>query len=331
MRKDFCINCRKDTEYVFQRKKIAMDIKDKSYQFLITTSICEECGAEMSLTGLMDKNVQEIDEQYREQENIVSVTDIAKLLKLYKLGKAPLSLALGFGEVTITRYLAGQVPSKEYSDIIKSALTSPAYMKKQLSANKEKISDTAYQKAVQAADALIELLSVSDKMQRVLSYIFESLKEVTPLMLQKLLYFTQGIYSALYGKPMFPEHCEAWIHGPVFPKVYNLFRDFKYNPIDDVRFILFSGTADELINEEKKVIDLVLNSFGLYSAKVLEKITHNETPWKEARKGYEEHIPSKEPLSYERMKVYYESVNKKYNINSAAGLKKYISYMLNKE
>ena len=26
---------------------------------------------------------------------------------------------LGFGEVTITRYLSGQIPSKEYSDIIK--------------------------------------------------------------------------------------------------------------------------------------------------------------------------------------------------------------------
>ena len=42
--------------------------------------------------------------------------DIERLMKLYNIGKAPLSLALGFGEVTITCYLAGQVPSKEYSD-----------------------------------------------------------------------------------------------------------------------------------------------------------------------------------------------------------------------
>lgn len=45
---------------------------------------------------------------------------------------APLSLALGFGEVTIARYLEGQIPSKQYSNIMRLALTLPAYMKKLL-------------------------------------------------------------------------------------------------------------------------------------------------------------------------------------------------------
>ena len=60
-------------------------------------------------------------------------------LKIYKIGKAPLSLALGFGEVTITRYLSGQIPSKEYSDIMKMALSSPTFMKEKLQENKGKI------------------------------------------------------------------------------------------------------------------------------------------------------------------------------------------------
>ena len=34
----------------------------------------------------------------------------------------------------------------------------------------------------------------------VIAYIFDELEEVTPLMLQKLLYFIQGVYSALYGR-----------------------------------------------------------------------------------------------------------------------------------
>ena len=48
------------------------------------------------------------------------------MMKIYKIGRAPLSLALGFGEVTIPRYLEGQMPSKEYSDIIKATFSSPA-------------------------------------------------------------------------------------------------------------------------------------------------------------------------------------------------------------
>ncbi len=77
-------------------------------------AVCAECGEEMSIPGLIDKNVQEIDEQYRTAEGLVSIDDIERLMKIYKIGKAPLSLALGFGEVTIPRYLEGQVPSKEY-------------------------------------------------------------------------------------------------------------------------------------------------------------------------------------------------------------------------
>ena len=104
-RRDFCIECRKETEYLLQKKDIVKNIRDKEYTFAITVAVCTQCGAEMSIPGLIDKNVQEIDEQYRVSEGLVSIDDIKRLMKIYKIGKAPLSLALGFGEVTIPRYL----------------------------------------------------------------------------------------------------------------------------------------------------------------------------------------------------------------------------------
>jgi uncharacterized phage-associated protein len=249
-------------------------------------------------------------------------------MKIYKLGKAPLSLALGFGEITITRYIAGQIPSKEYSDIIKTALSSPAYMKKLLVKNKKRIADAAYHKAMAAANQLENLFSVSEKMLRVIAYVFERLEEVTPLMLQKLLYFIQGVSYAVYGRPMFAEDCEAWVHGPVYPEVYELFRDFKYNPIEDARFAIFEGVEDALTPGERKVVDLVVDTFGLYGGKVLEKITHNEEPWKKARKGYTDNIPSNVPLTKESIRDYYVSVNAQYGIETETGLKKYIQNML---
>lgn len=329
-RKDFCVECRKETEYLLERRYIVKNIRSKDYLFGITAAVCAECGGEMSIPGLMDKNVQEIDGQYRAAEGLVSADDIEKLMKIYKIGKAPLSLALGFGEVTIPRYLEGQVPSKEYSEVIKAALASPAYMKQKLLENREKLTDAAYKKALAAADSMESLFSVSDKMLRVIAYIFEKLEEVTPLMLQKLLYFIQGIYSALYGKPIFSEDCRAWLHGPVYPEVYELFRDFKYNPIDDARFALVKGTEDALTDHEKRVIDLVVNTFGVYGGKVLEKITHNESPWLEARKGYGDNIPSSELLTKERIMKYYTAVNQKYGVDTEEGLRAYIYDMLSK-
>ncbi len=329
-RKDFCIECRKETEYLLRKKDIVKNIRDQDYTFGITVAICAECGREMSVPGLIDKNIQEIDTQYRYVEGLVSIEDIEKLMKIYKIGKAPLSLALGFGEVTIPRYLEGQVPSKEYSDIMRSALTSPAYMKQKLIENRGKITDAAYKKAMAAIDSLESLFSVSEKMLRVIAYVFERLEEVTPLMLQKLLYFIQGIYSALYGRPIFTEDCRVWIHGPAYPEVYDLFRDFKYNPIDDARFALLEGRADALTGDEKKVIDLVVNTFGMYGGKVLERITHNENPCKEARKGYGESIPSSEILPKERIMKYYMAVNQKYGIDTEDGLRTYIHDMLDR-
>lgn len=327
VRKDFCLECRKETEYLLQKTDIVKNIRDKDYTFAITVAVCAECGEEMSIPGLIDKNIQEIDAQYRAAEGLVSIDDIERLMKIYKIGKAPLSLALGFGEVTIPRYLEGQVPSKEYSDIVKAALASPAYMRQKLLENREKLTDAAYKKAMTAADSIVRLFSVSDKMLRVIAYLFEKLEEVTPLMMQKLLYFIQGIYSALYGKPIFAEDCRAWVHGPVYPEVYDLFRDFKYNPIDDARFALLSGTEDTLTDDEKRVIDLVVNTFGMYSGKVLEKITHNEEPWTEARRGYGDSIPSSELLPKERIMKYYIMVNEKYGIDKEEGLKSYIRDM----
>ena len=325
---DFCTVCRKETEYTLQKRNIKKKIKEVEYTFGITVAICDECGEEMSIPGLIDKNIQEVDEQYRAYEGIVSIGDIEKLMKIYKIGKAPLSLALGFGEITITRYLSGQIPSKEYSDIMKRALSSPTFMKEKLRENREKIAVAAYNKAMDAAIQLESLFSVSDKMLRVISYVFERLEEVTPLMLQKLLYFIQGVSYALNAKPMFTENCQAWVHGPVYPEVYDIFRDFKYNPIEDARFVIFECAEDVLTEEECRTIDLVVNTFGEYGGKVLERITHEEMPWKLARKGYTDNIPSNDTITMENIEEYYTEKNAEYDFSTEKGLKKYIRDIL---
>ena len=328
-RKDFCTECRRETSYTLKKIKINRTIREKKYTFEITAAFCNECGGEMGIPGLMDYNMKEIDEQYRKAEEIITVEDIERLMKLYNIGKAPLSLALGFGEVTITRYLAGQVPSKEYSDIMLHALASASYMKELLDQNREKIGETAYKKAYTAATQLENLyVAVPVELLAVIAYIFSALHEVTPLTLQKLLYYIQGNYAAIYDKPLFDAPCEAWVHGPVYRNVYNLFRDFKYNPIDDDRFVPLKESALPLTPKAKEVVDRVLDTFGMYSGKVLESITHKETPWLDARKGFLPDETSHAEISLDAMKAYFKKVDEKYNIRTEDGLREYIATML---
>jgi len=330
IRNDFCSECRKSTEYILKKENIVKKVRDKEYSFCITEAICTECGAKMSLPGLIDRNIQEIDEQYRSFENLVTKEDIEKLMEIYNIGKSPLSLALGFGEITITRYLEGQIPSKEYSDIIKMAISSPEYMKKCLNENKDKIAEAAYNKAISAVEQIEKLFTVSDRMLMVLSYIFNKLDEVTPLALEKILYFIQGLNLALYDKPMFKEECRAWLHGPVYPEVYEMFRSFRYNPIDDPRFAIINESKDELTDEDRHVIDLVLNTFGMYSGKTLEVITHSEGPWIEARKGFSGTFATNVLLSNESISKYYKGVAERFEIDTEEGLNEYILSILNK-
>lgn len=328
MRIQFCTECRAETACRIQYTSYRKCIRDKEYEFEITEAVCEKCGAQVNIPGIMDSNALAVDRQYRLTEGIVSIEDICNLMEVYGLGKAPMSLALGFGEITITRYLMGQMPSKEYSDIIRSALESPQFMLEKLNENRDKIGEAAYKKAIKAINEVKPLFSLSEKMLLTISYIFKRAEEVTPLALQKMLYFIQGIHMVLFDKELFGEDCEAWAHGPVFRDVYEVFKSFKYNPIDDTRFAMFQNRFNELTVEEKKVIDLVVESFGMYSGKVLERITHGERPWLEARANCLPGESSDEVISKDTIKVYFSDVARKYELCSVEGINNYINSRL---
>ena len=148
---DICTECMKITEYKLITEKITMPYRGKEYDFNLTTARCCECNEIMSPPGIIDTNVKEVKEQYRFFEDIVTNDDIEKLMKIYKIGKISLSLILGFGEAAIPRYFQGKLPSKEYSDIIKEALSSPDYFIKKLESNKSLINKNTYKKVLEVA------------------------------------------------------------------------------------------------------------------------------------------------------------------------------------
>ncbi len=103
--------------------------------------------------------------------------------------------------------------------------------------------------------------------------------------LQKLLYFSYGIYLAQNNnkeikKVLFDNNFEAWVHGPVDPKIYSLFKN------NGVNLLYIEKT--EKFNFNKNVLDALNKTIELYidySADELENISHNQTPWINARKG----------------------------------------------
>lgn len=118
---------------------------------------------------------------------------------------------------------------------------------------------------------------------------------ITNLKLQKLLYYAQGVNLALNDAVLFPDSIEAWIHGPVVPNVYHVYKQNGSQPIP-VEQVNLEGYSPEL----RELLDEVNEVFGQFSAGKLRTMTHNEPPWKETAQGT--------VISPDLMKSYFKTV-----------------------
>ena len=54
---------------------------------------------------------------------------------------------------------------------------------------------------------------------------------ISPMKLQKLLYYAHGWHLAVTGEPLIRDTIEAWGYGPVVPAIYQDFKPFGNEPI----------------------------------------------------------------------------------------------------
>ncbi|USH02118.1 DUF4065 domain-containing protein [Grimontia kaedaensis] len=99
---------------------------------------------------------------------------------------------------------------------------------------------------------------------------------VSNLKLQKLAYYAQGFFLALYGKTLFDDDIEAWAHGPVIPTLYHEYKSFGKSPIElESRFNAYVCLTKQEIAHIEEIYDV----FGQFSAWKLRNMTHEEAPW----------------------------------------------------
>ena len=121
---------------------------------------------------------------------------------------------------------------------------------------------------------------------------------ISNLKLQKLLYYAQGFFLAIYDKLLFDDPIEAWTHGPVVRELYHEYKESGSKAIDPPERI------DLSIYDEKTtdLLDEVWQVYGQYSAYKLRNLTHEEPPWKNA---YDK-MPGSE-ISRDSMKEYFKT------------------------
>jgi len=127
---------------------------------------------------------------------------------------------------------------------------------------------------------------------------------LTNLKLQKLVYYAQAWHLALKDAALFPEPIEAWVHGPVIPTLYGRFKQFGWKAITD------EPQSPSFTNGTAKHLEEVFSVYGHFSAWDLERMTHQEEPWRNARKGLSPDDEGHQVITHADMRGYYRKLAK---------------------
>ncbi|MEI7202529.1 type II toxin-antitoxin system antitoxin SocA domain-containing protein [Pectobacterium parvum] len=118
----------------------------------------------------------------------------------------------------------------------------------------------------------------------------KGIKDLSPMKLQKLVYFAHAWMLAIDDRPLINEPVKAWKFGPVINSIYHEFKTYGSKNIE------FYGTEFDIIEDEEGhpdvafvtpwvpvsdykadyVLDAILDTYGDKSAIFLSNLTHQE-------------------------------------------------------
>lgn len=329
MGKSRCFECGNNSgNWVYYKSRREYKGEGYCFELDVETPYCEKCGS-----PIYDKEIeQEIREKanalIRKQTSIISKEEILELVNYYGVSQKYLSKVLGWGEVTLPRYIKGSYsPNMENSNKLKS-IKNPYILLNLMEKNIEDNEDPLREKLFGNINQRIsDREEVKGKIYKVVDWFLNNTSEegITHLALQKILYFVQAWSYVLNGEWMFPEDCEAWRHGAVYRTIYDDFKSFKYSQLPRL------STDTTLSQEEIRILKFVKeNYFDIYSAKTLEKICHLEDPFKNTRGNLEESAHSESVISKDSIAKYYEKIVEKYDIdnNNLNNVRNYLNDLL---
>lgn len=110
-----------------------------------------------------------------------------------------------------------------------------------------------------------------------------ALPRLSPMKLQKLMYFAQAWHLKVLDKPFMDDNFARWQHGPVVPSIYHEFKAFGYTTItreattlsqDDGQFVMNVPTIPADDSNAWGLIDAVIRKYGEFDGPALSELTH---------------------------------------------------------
>lgn len=295
-----------DSRENVKTRRIEANVKGKIIEFDEYYMIDPATGEEVFDRNIEIENDARLYDIYKKQMNLLTSSEIKNIRKKYDMNQKEFALSIGVGEITIHRFENGSIQTESVDSIIRLS-EDPDIMYNLLIKNQANLSDSDFTCFLKKISILKKLkhhkiadFNINDYVN--LNFETESINNVTnqliieyntqidnvskkygiedncgaaeyitPLKLQKLLYYIQGMALRIYGKPAFTNNISAWQYGPVVEEVYQQYKG--RNPITTPK------TDYEVSDGLKKIIELVVSSYGQIEAGSLIDLTHDEDPW----------------------------------------------------
>lgn len=140
---------------------------------------------------------------------------------------------------------------------------------------------------------------------------WESGDQITHLKIQKLLFYSQALFLANCEKELFEEDFQAWVHWPVLKSVYIEFKHErpwawinKDIEVQDLKARV-SEVSEDAWEDIFQYLEFIADEYLWYTWFMLENMTHQEAPWKDARKWLQPDEISENIITKESMQKYY--------------------------
>lgn len=133
---------------------------------------------------------------------------------------------------------------------------------------------------------------------------------ITHLKLQKILYYIAGVSAGALNERIFLDRIEAWEYGPVVRSVY-----IEFCSWGALSLICKEGILPDFNDEQKKLVDFVIDQKIRMSGRELVNATRSEAPWKK----YMNCITTKPEISYQDLRNYFVNSNevKQWNLRAS--------------
>ncbi len=311
--KQLCPCCMEEHDVKTVRGTDLAIFKNKTFEYEATYMYCELADEYYMDEEQIQSNDISMKDAYRKLEGLLTSTQISDIRAKYGISQSDLCVLLGWGGKTITRYESHQVQDRAHDTILKKIDQDPEWFLSLLNTAKSNLSPESYQKYLVAATSLYEKdrdiylrktieasyakfhgnkmfhgnvdLSL-DKVIDVIRY-FASSANVTNLYkvkLMKLMWYADAFSYKTRGNAITGLIYQALPMGAV-PIGHNSIIDLKDVPCEEVdmgetnayHFSLPGNQSfPELSDEDKRVLDVVIDKLGKMSKSEIVEFMHKE-------------------------------------------------------